>query len=100
MNKWLCNVRPEDRISAEELRTRVKLKSMRECLQGRRLQWFCHLETVEESFPRGRPSKAWNVVIRNDVKRSRVNKEPAKDRNAMTSLIRNRSTHLTMENRL
>ena len=40
MIRWLCNVRPEDRIYAEELETRLILKSMRECLQDRRLQWF------------------------------------------------------------
>ena len=27
--RWMCNVRPEDRISVEELRTRLKLKSIR-----------------------------------------------------------------------
>ena len=27
--RWICNVRPEDRILEEELRTRLKLKSMR-----------------------------------------------------------------------
>ena len=30
MVRWMCNVRPDDRISAEELRTRLKSKSMRE----------------------------------------------------------------------
>ena len=33
----MCNFRPEDRISAEELGTRLKLKSTREGLQDRRL---------------------------------------------------------------
>ena len=40
---WLdgrLSVRPEDRISAEELRTRLKLRSMREYLQDKGLQWF------------------------------------------------------------
>ena len=41
---WMCNVRLEDRISAEKLRTRLKLNSMREYLHDRRLQWFGHLE--------------------------------------------------------
>ena len=27
--RWMCSVRPEDRIPAEELSTRLKLKSMR-----------------------------------------------------------------------
>ena len=35
--RWICNVKPEYRISAEELRSRPKLKSMRECLQDKRL---------------------------------------------------------------
>ena len=30
--RWMCNVRPEDSISAEEPRTRLKLKSVRKCL--------------------------------------------------------------------
>ena len=41
--------RPANRISAEEFRTRLKLKSMRECLQGRRVKWFCRLKRMEES---------------------------------------------------
>ena len=33
----MWNVTPEDRTFAEELRTRQKFKSMRECLQDERL---------------------------------------------------------------
>ena len=32
MFRWMCNVRPEGRICTEELRTGIKLKSIRECL--------------------------------------------------------------------
>ena len=49
MVRWMCNVKSEDKISAEELRTRMKLKSMKECLQDRRLQWFVHIERMEMS---------------------------------------------------
>ena len=45
----MCNVRLDDKISAEELRTRLKLKSMSKCVQDRRLEWFGHLERMEES---------------------------------------------------
>ena len=45
----MCNVRPEERTSAEEL-YRLKLKSMRERLQDRRLQWFGHLEKWKRMF--------------------------------------------------
>ena len=47
--RWMCNVRPEDRISAEKLRIRLKLMSIKEYLQYRRLQWFGHLERTEET---------------------------------------------------
>ena len=70
--RWMCNVSLEEMISPEELRTRLKLKSVRECLQHRRMEWFGLLERkeesvwsskgktfkVSESFPRGRPSKS------------------------------------------
>ena len=70
--RWMCNVSLEEMISPEELRTRLKLKNVRECLQHRRMEWFGLLERkeqsvwsskgkafkVSESFPRGRPSKS------------------------------------------
>ena len=49
MVRWMCNVRLEDKISVEELWTRLKLKNMKECLQERRLQRFGYLERMEES---------------------------------------------------
>ena len=49
MVKWMCKVRLEDRIFAEELRTRLKLKSMMESLHDRRLQWFGYLWKIRES---------------------------------------------------
>ena len=35
MVRWMHNVRSEDRTSAEEQSTRLKLKSMRVCLQDK-----------------------------------------------------------------
>ena len=49
MARWICSVRSEYRISAEELRTKLKFNSMNECLQDKRLQWFGHLERLEEN---------------------------------------------------
>ena len=45
--RWVCNIRP-DRIYVEKLGTRLKLKSMRECLQDRRLQQFGLPERIED----------------------------------------------------
>ena len=60
MLRLICNVRPEDRLTANELRFRLKLNSLWEYLQDRRLRWFGHLErmvlgvvnVVSGSFPR------------------------------------------------
>ena len=49
MVRWACNVRPEYRISAEELRTKLKLDSIRECLLDKRLKWLGYLERMEEN---------------------------------------------------
>ena len=79
--RWIRNVRP-DRISAKELRIRLKLKGMTGCVQDRKLQWLYHLEKMEEcacsgscrtfkvssSFPRGQPRKTCDGVIRNLLK--------------------------------
>ena len=65
-------------MSPQEFKTRLKLSNLRGCLQDRRQHWFDHLERMEEnawsskcstfivrhSFPRGRPRKTWNEVIR------------------------------------
>ena len=49
MVKWTSNVRSTDKSSEEELRTRLKLNSTKKCLQDRGLQWFGHLEGMEEN---------------------------------------------------
>ena len=50
MTRWMCNVKSEDKISAEELRTRLKLNMMRECLPDKRLPWLGHLEIGENAW--------------------------------------------------
>ena len=45
MVRWMY-VTAEDKISTEDLKTRLKLKSRGECLQDTRLQWFCYLERM------------------------------------------------------
>lgn len=84
----IFNVRPENWIVVEELRTRLKLNSVRKCLQDGRLQWFAHQERMGENawsseyrtlkvsvnFPRGRPRKTWNEAFRSDLKVRKVSK--------------------------
>lgn len=49
MVRWIYNINPEDKIYAEELRASLKLFSLRERLQDKRLQWFGHVERMEKS---------------------------------------------------
>lgn len=83
--------------SAEKLRPRLKLNSMRykQMFTWQRTKMFW-LERMEEkvwaskcrkfkisgSFQRGRPRKTWTEVIRSDLKEEKVSQEPDNDRNA------------------
>ena len=91
----MCDVRSEDRLSAE------KCKSLMRCLPDRGLQWFGHLVRMEESalsskcrifkvsdsFLTGRPRNTWNEVITRNLKERKVSNDLAKDRNAWNSFI-------------
>ena len=43
MVRWVCSIRPEDKIYLDKLRDRRKY------LQHRRLKWFGQIEKMEES---------------------------------------------------
>ena len=89
---WLISdVRPEDKISAAELKNRLKLNRTRECLGDRRLKWFSHLERTEENAWSGNyklmdvlqecdlQNHAWNDVIGRDLKKRDFSKNLVKD---------------------
>lgn len=104
MVRSMSIVKPEDSISAEERKTRMKSDSARECLQDIGLRWFGHLERVEEnawssecktfkvtrSFAREQPRKIWKNVIRNGLKQMKGGNIVAKDINPWKSY---RPTH-------
>ena len=93
---WMHNVRPEDRISADEFRTRPTVNITRECLQHKRLQRFGHLErrqentwSVKRNFPISLfPFPTKNEGIRSNLKERKVNKGLAKDKNTWKSFLR------------
>lgn len=91
----MYNVRPEDRISAENLRSRPKMNGMNKCLQDRKLQWFGHMERMEQdvwfskstfkvsgSFSKRRPRQTQVNMKWGNQSEKKVSKDPAKDRNA------------------
>ena len=104
MVKSMCSVNPENRISAEELTIWLKVNSMKECLQDRKLQWFIYLEKMEENAWSGKSiTKVSGSCPRrqpgSDLKERKASKDLDKDRNAWKAFIRNRPTHASIENR-
>ena len=43
----MCNVRPEDKISAQETKNKLKLNIMREYLPSRKLELYIHLKRMK-----------------------------------------------------
>lgn len=50
MVRWMRNVRLENKISDLELRNKLQLNNMRECLHNRKLIWFIYPDRMEESL--------------------------------------------------
>ena len=111
MVRWMCRVKLNDHIPSRVLRDRLRLVSVRELIQTKRLSWFGHLERMDDNnwvskcrhcvvdgrSVKGRPRKTWNEVVRNDLKEKNLDKELAKDRVAWKSLIKPRPTHACMD---
>ena len=82
MIRWICSTRLAERISSDELRSRVGLCSIEDVLRRGRLRWFGHLQrmdpeiwprkvdklNIDGRFPRGRPRKTWMECVRRDLK--------------------------------
>ena len=56
----------------------------------------CRTFKLSDNWPKGRPEKTWNGVIRSDLKEKKANKKIAKDRNTWKHFIRNRPTYSSM----
>ena len=101
MGRWMCNLKAEDRIIVVELRKRLQLSTMKECLRNRRLWWCVHRDRTEESswpkkyrhievgssLARGQHTKTWIGIIRNLGERKVIQKL-TKDKNALKSFIK------------
>ena len=78
MVRFMCNVRPDDRISAEEHRTRLKLSSMRGFLQNiYRIEDYNDL-IIQEEWKRvhglvdEEPSRLVVVSLKDDLGKSEI----------------------------
>ena len=102
MTRWMCGVTLQQKISSSEIRNRLQLCSIRECVKRRRLEWFGHLERmeigtwasrcrnieIEGSVPKGRTKLTWNELIKKDLKDKNLTKEQAQDRVSWKSCIK------------
>ena len=114
MTRWMCGVSLSQHIPSSELRSRLNLRSIRDCIQQRRLEWFGHIKRMgDEAWPsrcrnvivegvmgKGRPKITWNEVIRRDLRERRLDANLVHDRGAWKSNIRKSLTHASMENGL
>jgi len=81
MVRWMCGVKPQDRVPSKELRGRLGLDDIISVLQQNRLRRHGHLlrkedndwvkkcmqHEVDGARPRGRPKKIWRKIWRKTV---------------------------------
>jgi len=94
MVRWMCGVTLKDRISSEELLSRVGVEPVDDVVRRGRLRWFGHVERKSEDdwvkrcleleiagkAGRGRSRKTWLECVKGDMKDLGVCKADAKDR--------------------
>ena len=93
MIRWMCGVTMRDRYPCEELRDRVGVKPIVDVMRQRRLRWFGHIESEDNSWlkkvqilavdghsGRGRPRKTWEHVIMEDLRVKGLRPEVAQNR--------------------
>ena len=92
MLRWLCGVKPEDRISTTSLYTRLQIPPLESVLRLNRLRWFGHVQRsndwikrctlleVNGKRGRGRPRKTWKQTIDEDLKSWKIEKNFTQDR--------------------
>jgi hypothetical protein len=104
MVRWMCGVKLQDRITSQELRRRLGIKSIRDVMCTSRLGWYGHVQRMDEqnwvkkcmslivggAAPRGRPRKTWDQTVRTDLESKNLTSEAALNRAAWNAAIRTR----------
>ena len=80
MIRWICNTKPEDQTSTEQLLSKLKIPALNDLMRASRLRWYGHvvrsdswmnkcqyIKIVSNKGP-GRPKKTWEETIRHDRK--------------------------------
>jgi hypothetical protein len=114
MVRWMCGVSLKNRVSNEELNSRLAVEQVADVVRQGRLRWFGHLERKDSddwvsscrnievvgAKSRGRGKKTWGECVRHDLDLLGLKREVALDRALWRSSIRgNRPTRASMEKR-
>ena len=102
MLRMICGVTLRDRISNEEIRSRVHVAPLGTVVTRNRLRWFGHvvrredeslikqaLEMRAERRGRGRPKLRWEELVSRDMKMKGLSREDALNREYWRVAIRN-----------
>ena len=104
MVRWICGVKPAQRIALIDLRSRLGIQPIDSVLRVDRLRWFGHTERMDDdcwvkkirnfeipgSCSRGRPQQRWSDVIRSDLRMTKLKPSDALDREKWRRDIRGR----------
>jgi len=101
MLRSMCGVSLKKGGQSDDLRKRLGVESVADIVRRSRLRWFGHLERKEENdwvsacrnisidgkCTKGRGKKTWMEVIKDDLRKSGLNRQDAKDRDLWRSRI-------------
>ena len=96
MIRWICSAKLRDKVSSEELRSRLGLGSIENALRRGRLRWYGHVQRMDPDTwsrkvdktivtgnnPRGRPRKTWLQCIKKDLAVKGLDASLVQNRNA------------------
>ena len=110
MIRWICSAKLSDRLSLDELRSRLHINSIESELRWSRLRWYGHVQRMPVdkwprkvleyepggSNPKGRPRKRWSDCINADLKSQNLTSNMTQDRSKWRNAIRPRLERPTL----
>jgi len=102
MVRWMCGGKPKDRLPSKEVRERLGIDDIALVLQQNWLRWYGHVLRKEDDVwvkkcmeyevegprPRGRPTRTWREVVREDCQARKMNKVDTIDRYKWRKMIK------------
>ena len=103
MTRWICQVRPGESVSSDEILSKLEIKDIEDILCKGRLRWYGHVERndgwingvrnirVENpDITRSRPKTSWNTAVQRDRAKLGMDQTNPQDRRAWRGRLRPR----------